>query len=538
MKSSGASSAASHYALLASAPEANDGPLARGEGGCARGDGASAVSLSVAAPLNRRRSQSTGSRAPRSASVDSDLVAPISALSWGRPTQAMQVTQATQAMQASQASQAPPQLTPEHQALSDRLHDLPFFSAAADQSELEMAYIVQTALALAERKMALGEGFALATDMPSHLADGAPAALYDACAGAISSAARSPVRNAIGVSMSRSAELNLTLTQSVVGGGVGGVTAYIATELVLKAADRTAKRLNFIEVVPVDLNKALPYPGPVVLTIIDGAKTYRRRTAPELARAMQVVDEQRAHLAVVQAWLSGEGELPPYVQGLVTGALNVIRRLDDASSLLDPGIVFGSSLAASAASGFLVKGAFGLSKVSALAQTKVDNLVGAQQTINLFKVQQRDPASSAVATYGDVGRFLAGTAWETGALASHRFNPANATPSQVLGQLADVVNYAVMNSIASVGSVGIGVVVASGVRGQSQMGPAVGEAHNSTGYLVQQFMQSASNDYLWNGAKKLTGSLVSNLGNSLDALRAIASADAEQAHLIAPELTI
>ena len=62
--------------------------------------------------------------------------------------------------------------------------------------------------------------------------------------------------------------------------------------------------------------------------------------------------------------------------------------------------------------------------------------------------------------------------------------------------------------------------------------------YNSPGYLVQQFMQSASNDYLWNGAKKLTGSLVSNLGNSLDSLRAIAGADAEHARLMAPETTI
>jgi cytochrome c553 len=40
---------------------------------------------------------------------------------------------------------------------------------------------------------------------------------------------------------------------------------------------------------------------------------------------------------------------------------------------------------------------------------------------------------------------------------------------------------------------------------------------------VQQFVQSATNDYQWNAAKKLTGAPVSNLAATLDAQRARAA---------------
>lgn len=517
MSGGGISGAARGSVRCDGMPESSGGLVAQGQVESPSIGGASAGSLS-GLPLRRRQDESSASGAarPRNGSLSS-----LSSANTG-PTQAAEARLHFLLMQATEA-------------LRNHLNGIRFAARSLDQSDLHETYIRATARLLAERTEALGDDFELATNMPGKMCSGASAALYDAFSGALSSAVRSPVRNATGVGLSHSAEINLTLTQAVLGGGVGGVTAYMAAEWVLKAADRKAKEFNFTEVVPVDLKKALPYPGAIELTISNNAKSYRRRSAPEMVRAKAAVDAQRAGLAAVQAWLSGEGEFSPYAQGLVTGALNVIRRLGDASSLLDPGTVFATSLAASAAGGFLVKGAFGLSKVSALAQTKVDNLVGAQQTINLFKVQQRDPASSAVATYGDVGRFLAGTAWETGALAFHRFDCANATPSEVLGQLKDVFNYALMNAITSVGSAGIGALAATGVRGQSQMGPAAGEAYNSPGYLMQQFFQSATNDYLWNAAKKLTGSRGSNLGDSLDSQRAIAGADAELVRLIAPE---
>ena len=41
--------------------------------------------------------------------------------------------------------------------------------------------------------------------------------------------------------------------------------------------------------------------------------------------------------------------------------------------------------------------------------------------------------------------------------------------------------------------------------------------------MVQQFFQSTTNDYLWNAAKKLTGSPVSNLAATLDSQRARAA---------------
>jgi hypothetical protein len=77
-----------------------------------------------------------------------------------------------------------------------------------------------------------------------------------------------------------------------------------------------------------------------------------------------------------------------------------------------------------------------------------------------------------------------------------------------------------MNAIASVGSTAVGGFVSTAIRGPLQIGPAAGEAHNSPANLMQQFFQSAMNDYMWNAGKKLTGSPVSNLSASLDLQRA------------------
>jgi hypothetical protein len=227
-----------------------------------------------------------------------------------------------------------------------------------------------------------------------------------------------------------------------------------------------------------------------------------------------------------QARLAGNGELSPYAQGLVTGALNVVRRLRSAAELLNPGTVFVTSLAASAAGGLLVKGAFGLLKVSSRARANIDDLVGGQQQINLFKVVGRDPESTRSATWGDVARFAQETTWEAGALGLHRLTCADAGWR---GQAKDMLSHAVMNSIASVVSLGTGAFVATAVRGSTQFGPSVGEAHDSRGFLVQQFVQSAVNDYLWNAAKKLTGSPVGLLAATLDAQRASAARSREPA---------
>jgi hypothetical protein len=400
--------------------------------------------------------------------------------------------------------------------LHEHLRNLNFAVSDEGQRRLEEEYIQATAPVLTERQAALGEGFELATDMPSNALAGGWAACYDAFSGAISSAARSPVRNAIGVKLKDAAEINLPLRQAAISGAVGGVTAYIAAEWVLKAADRKAEKYNFTEVVPVDLKKVLPYPGPISLTVEGSTKTYRQRGEREMLELKAAVNAQRAALAAAQARLAGNGELSPYAQGLLTGALNVVRRLGAASELLDPGTVFGTSLAASATGGFLAKGAFGLLKVSCLARGDIDNLVGGQQQINLFKVQKRKSDEAPSATWSDVSRFAAETLPEALALGTHRLSGAG---ENWTGQAKDVISHAFMNAMASMLSSGAGAFGAS----RTQLGPAAGEAHDSLGNLLQQFIQSATNDYLWNAAKKLTGSPVSNLGMSLDAQREIAA---------------
>ena len=405
----------------------------------------------------------------------------------------------------------------EEQELQSCLQLLEFASPSPAQKTLEQEYVFVTAHALAVRKAELGGGYMLASEMQTSMNVGVWAACYEASSGAVSSAARSPVRNAVGVGLNGTAELNLPLSQASLSGAIGGVTAYMAAEWVLKAADRKAKKYNFTEIVKINLEKALPYPCAIELTVSGATKTYQRRNARQLASAMAVIDTERAALTAAQTRLSGNGELSPYAQGLITGALNVLRRLGPATALLDPGTVFGTSLAASAAGGFLTRGAFGLLKLSYLAQTEVDDLVGGQQKINLFRVKKRNSDVDESASWTDVRRFAGETLYEAGALGLHRLNCAD-TPW--CGQAKDIVSHALINAIASVGSTAIGGLIATGIRGPLQIGPAAGEAHNSPGYLMQQFFQSAVNDYMWNAGKKLTGSPVSNLSESLDLQRA------------------
>lgn len=405
----------------------------------------------------------------------------------------------------------------EQNELRERLRPLTFKSDTAEQRDFEAEYIFATASALAARKAELGDGFMLATGMQTNMHTGAWAACYEACSGAVSSAARSPVRNAVGVGLNGTAELNLPLSQASLSGAVGGVTAYMATEWLLKAADRKANRYNFTEIVKINPEKALPYPCEIELTVNGAIKSYVRRSGRRLASAKAVIDAERSAVSAAQTRLSGNGELSPYVQGLVTGALNVLRRLRPATELLDPGTVFGTSLAASAVGGFLTRGAFGLAKLSNSAQRDVDDLVGGQQRINLFRVKKRNSDADEGASWTDVCRFTGETLYEAGALGSHRLNCAD---SPWCGQAKDIVSYALINAIASVGSTAIGGFVATAIRGSQQIGPAAGEAHNSPGYLMQQFFQSAVNDYMWNAGKKLTGSPVSNLSESLDLQRA------------------
>jgi hypothetical protein len=418
--------------------------------------------------------------------------------------------------QSSMSTQWEPQWGADHRDLHDHLRRLRHTDDEG-QAGLERAYIEASAQAFADRKAELGEEFVLAESMPSQMSAGGWAACYEACSGAISSAARSPVRNVIGVEFNGSSEITLPLSQALISGAVGGVTAYMAAEWVIKAADRKAKKYNFKKVVPIDLKKALPYPCEIELTVVGATKTYRLRDADEMTQARAAVGLRRAALAAVQARLLGNGEFSPYAQGFITGALNVVRRLGPASDLLDSGRVFATSVAASAAGGFLAKGAFGLLKVSPLARADVDDLVGGQQQISLFRVRNSDPESDRTATWRDVASFAKDTACEFGALGLHRLTCADAGWQE---QAKDVTSHALMNAIASVGSAAVGGFVATALRGPTQFGPRAGEAHDSPGFLVQQFFQSAVNDYLWNAAKKFTGSPVSDLAATLDAQRA------------------
>lgn len=436
-----------------------------------------------------------------------------------------------------------------HETIALALNTKPFAAALgpntveqaqimAGQQEMETEYIKWAADVLSAREAAFGRGssYTVNKDMKTPLKDALLPALYEGVSGFISSGSRSPVRNAVASAIGPRSEggktvgeLAFQIDAATVSGAIGGVTAYAVDAWVLEAMSRRKKISNFPQFKALPPKVLVPDPSPVQLRIVNGAKEYWRPTPvgvlstnnlPTMLDLKNQAENQRDAIAKQQQRLDGKG-IFSWTPAAMTGAFNVARRaLSSTTWLVKPLPVFVGSVLASSSAGAMTKFGIGMAKaMPSLAQAKVDNLVGGAQMANVYTVKAPH-ADMRAANWSDIGglpRFVGETAREAGSLVAQTFNPQRSW-LQAREQAMHVLVTAIANAGASVASVGFGSLFGSIERGGS-LTPLPNEPLNSKAYLVQQFAQSATNDFYWNGGKEMQKSDAHALGTELDRYR-------------------
>jgi hypothetical protein len=389
---------------------------------------------------------------------------------------------------------------------------------------------------IAPRQALFGPGaYEPGEDMAALGSQTALPAAYQSVRQFISSATRSPTRNAVVTALAprygEGSIANGELFQNqydpaVIGGVAGGLAAY-AAEATLTAMDSRARLANMPSLVAVDVNRLVPDPPDVVLRIEDGHKRYARTGlpgAPSHAELRDEVQAQRDSLAKWQAILSGEG-MNALHQPLFSGALNALRRaVSDDQALLDPVKVFTGSVWASGLAGAAARGSLDLMKgLPWLSQARLDDHAGGQQTLNLFTLEQRHPDAPGPSV-SRLPRLALDSACEAAAMLTHAVNPRGRPIRDVLVQWSDMLaRFGVANTFASVSSPGTGALLASVKRGPA--GPQPDESLRSGAYLLQQFGQSGTSDFVWQASRAAFGKSTHSLASSLDRKRKRESAE-------------
>jgi hypothetical protein len=447
----------------------------------------------------------------------------------------------------------PPQASPKER-MGAALQAMEFLAPPgpqrAAQQALENQYIDWAAGVLAAREKVFGQGrYSVDSHRQVALGEAVLPALYDGVRQFLSSSSRSPVAGAISTALGprlsgtdsqgnrvNLGELNNAYDPAVIGGAVGGATALTVDSTLLTAMDRRAKLSNVPQFKPVDLKALVPDPAPVQLRVVDGKKAYWEPLSehaspstqiqqPTLLELKQGVEQKRRTLAAVQDILQARswGLL---AQPAVTGVANALRRyLMPAKAMLQGGPVGAATVLASGAAGGLTKVGLGLLKAPAFAD--VDNLLGGQQRLNLFtpKLPQPDLPAASMADIGQLPRRVGETLVEAGALAKHYvagpWRGQGLVPSarELRDRVGDMAHAVMSNTLAAVFSTGTGPLVAQLLRnGAPSARP--GEAHNSNAYLLHQFAQSATNDFVWQASKAAFKGTSFDLAASLDNWRA------------------
>lgn len=418
------------------------------------------------------------------------------------------------------------------------------------QQALEDKYIDWAAGVLASREKAFGNArYAIDGNRQVALGEAVLPALYDGVRQFLSSSSRSPVAGAVATALGprlsgtdsqgnrvNLGELNNAYDPAVIGGAVGGATALAMDSTLLTAMDRRARLANLPQLKPVDLKALVPDPAPVQLRVVDGKKEYWEPLTesaspsaspqqPSLLDLQQAVEQKRRTLSTLQDILQARswGLL---AQPAVTGVANTLRRyVMPAQAMLRGAHVGAATVLASGTAGGLTK--FGLGLLKAPAFADVDNLVGGQQRVNLFttKLPQPDLPAASLADISKLPQRAGETLMEAGALAKHYvagpWRGQGIVPSgrELRNRVGDIAHAVMSNTLAAVFSTATGPLVAQLLRnGAASARP--GEAHNSPAYLLHQFAQSATNDFVWQASKAAFKSTSFDLAASLDNWRA------------------
>lgn len=417
-----------------------------------------------------------------------------------------------------------------------------------EQERLQEEYEIWAAEQLEKREAAFGPGQYQMTTAPmkTSTAAGVMAALYDAAQQFARSALVAPVRNAVSTSYAKESpnpgrgELNNGVVPNFRAGLASGAAAYGMSSVVLPACERRATVANFPKLKAIDPEVLFPDPCRVQLRVteVNGVKykeywvphtliedgaaiptDVEMTTMPELVRH---VTHERGKARRWQKFCEGEG-LAANLFPVVSGGLNVMRRLAmSEESLTQPGSVFAAAALATGSAGALSKGVLSMLKTAAGGgQVEIDNLIGNSQVVDLFRRVLHDEKEPAL-QWSDLKvslPFVGGVFKEGASLLAQNFR----LRSLMGATLNLTVNNVVVNTLASLGSAGMGPLVGQLKRmgdlstpSPESMAPFPGESPKSDASYLEQAALSLSsallNHALLGGVSNFRG----RLGEDLD----------------------
>ncbi len=395
-----------------------------------------------------------------------------------------------------------------------------------EQRTLEQEYISYSANALSTRMQAYtAVAHAPGANMRTQAGDAVLPVLLNSTQAFITSALRSPNRNTTLLNLDpKNAELSSRADRTWIAGAPSGVTAYVAAEILTNAMGRRAKAGNVPAIHAIDIAALLPAPSTVALKVEDGRKSYVKLdpAGAQYAKLKTAHAIKLRNLLQWQSALAGKGAVAPWIQPVLTGATNVARRaLGQEVDLFNSGRLFAASALASGAAGAATKALLGgLQLAPGLGQTKVDDFAGGTQVVNLFEVRTPNP-DVPPAKITDLPGGLLQTGAETAALLKHSFNLKRGA-HELLMQGQDVVRHILSNMTASFGSAFMGIGAGDIIR--NSLVRDANEPYNSRANLLQQFVQSGTNELLWKAMMDHKKEGAYSIGASLDAQRDITEA--------------
>ncbi len=390
------------------------------------------------------------------------------------------------------------------------------------QQKLEDKYKESAIPALAARLAAYESGmYVTGESIGTSLSKASLPILMSGTQGFISSALRTPVGNTVSLALDPTkAEFITNCARIGTAGVVSGLSAYLTSEVFISAIDRCAKAGNVPKIEAVNVAHLLPEPGRIVLSVVDGKKSY---TYVDEIRYAEMKDTHAIAMKKalgLQNMLSGKGYFPSFLQPILTAGANAMRRAygTPASLLISSELYFSSALASGLAGG-ITKAGLSLAQVTPwLSQIEVDNFTGGKEKINLFEVRNPDPdVTRSPAQLCDLGTGLCQTGAEIIALGSHTLNLKRPL-SELLHQAQDVARYVTSNVLSNGAAAGLGILISSDYRGDGLVSSS-SEAYNSSAKLLRQGVQSGTNELAWKAFQEITKADSYSLGDSMDIKR-------------------
>lgn len=414
--------------------------------------------------------------------------------------------------------------------LEDRLGKLRFSATApqqvAEQMALQAEYLNRAAQIAERREAAFGttQPYRVAASMTTQTKEGSLAAVYGSFQSFVTSSFRSPSGGATGLSLRGNRNV-FVIDQALITAIVQGALAY-AAEGAMTAMNNRATLSNMPKFARNKFEDLFYEQGvkadTVLLVVKDGTKEFMRAGDPRAPTPEALAERATRKLSEIrlrQDLLDGKSFAFP-LQPLLSGGFNTLRRfISSAKTLSTPAPLFVTSALASGSASAVVKLSLELGKTR--AQVQVDDLVGGQQTVNLFRLG-RSRAEVEPVRWSDAGRllgFLRESARESLALAGE----AARTFGHSAGDMA--YRYMLVNGIANVTGVGFGGLVGQLFREGRHFGALPGESPQSRASIAGQMAQSTFGDALWRGLKEVMKGRELDANASLALRRATAMAE-------------